>query len=358
MQLYNQKGTFAQNFVTMAQSKSTEIATLGEFGLIDRLTGKLGRRCDTTLMGAGDDAAVIDMGDSVMLLTTDMMTEGIDFDLSYFPLKHLGYKAVVRGVNDILAMNASPRQITVALGVSAKISVEALDELYEGMEQACKELGVDIVGGDTTASMNGLIITISAVGVARKEELVYRSGAKEHDLICITSNLGAAYMGLHLLEREKRVLKDVENPEPKFEGYEYLLERSLKPRTRQNVLAALREEGIVPTSMIDLSDGLASDLRQICRSSHCGARIYLERIPIARQTSELAEEMHIDPVIAALNGGEDHELLFTIPLDKQEQVMRLGLVDVIGHITREESGVVLVTPDGDGIALKAQAFDR
>lgn len=339
-------------------SKSTEIASLGEFGLIDRLTKGLGRRNASTLHGAGDDAAVIDLGDRVMLLTTDMLTEGIDFDLSYFPLKHLGYKAVVRGVNDILAMNARPEQLVVSLGVSAKISVEALDTLYEGMETAAKELGVDIVGGDTTASMNGLVINISAVGFARKEDVVYRAGAHEHDLICITSNLGAAYMGLHLLEREKRVLKDIDNPEPKFEGYEYLLERYLKPRARVNVLDALREEGIRPTAMIDLSDGLASDLRQLCRSSQCGARIYLERIPIARQTSDLAEEMHIDPVIAALNGGEDHELLFTVPLDKQEAVMRLGLVDVIGHITKEESGVILVTPDGEGIALKAQAFDR
>ena len=338
--------------------KSTEIASLGEFGLIDRLTKGLGRRNASTLTAAGDDAAVIDLGDRVMLLTTDMLTEGIDFDLSYFPLKHLGYKAVVRGINDILAMNAKPEQLVVSLGVSAKISVEALDTLYEGMECAANELGVDIVGGDTTASMNGLVINISAVGFARREDVVYRAGAREHDLICITSNLGAAYMGLHLLEREKRVLKDIDNPEPKFEGYEYLLERYLKPRARVNVLDALREEGIRPTAMIDLSDGLASDLRQLCRSSQCGARIYLERIPIARQTSDLAEEMHIDPVIAALNGGEDHELLFTVPLEKQEAVMRLGLVDVIGHITKEESGVILVTPDGEGIALKAQAFDR
>ena len=342
----------------MKSKQTTEIASLGEFGLIDRLTARLGKRKSTTLKGAGDDAAVIDLGDEVLLLTTDMLTEGIDFDLSYFPLKHLGYKAIVRGVNDILAMNAQPEHVVVALGVSAKISVEALDELYEGMEHACNELGIDLVGGDTTASINGLVITVSATGRAKKEEVVYRSGAKEHDLICITSNLGAAYMGLHLLEREKRVLKDVENPEPKFEGHEYLLERYLKPRARTNVLEALREEGIRPTSMIDLSDGLASDLRQICRASECGARIYLERIPIARQTTELAEEMHIDPVIAALNGGEDHELLFTVPLYKQEAVMRLGLVDVIGHITRPESGVILVTPDGEGIALKAQAFDR
>lgn len=342
----------------MSKSNNTEIASLGEFGLIDRLTARLKQRNASTLLAAGDDAAVIDLGEEAMLLTTDMLTEGIDFDLSYFPLKHLGYKAIVRGANDILAMNGRPEQAVVSLGVSAKISVEALDELYEGMELAAKELGLDIVGGDTTASMNGLIINISMVGRAKKEEIVYRSGAQEHDLICITSNLGAAYMGLHLLEREKRVLKDIDNPEPKFAGYEYLLERYLKPRAKSNVLEALREEGIRPTSMIDLSDGLASDLRQICRSSKCGARVYLERIPIARQTTELAEEMRIDPVIAALNGGEDHELLFTVPLDKQEQVARLGLVDIIGHITREEAGVVLVTPDGEGIALKAQAFDR
>ena len=331
---------------------------MGEFGLIDRLTARLKRRNTTTLLAAGDAAAVIDLGEEVMLLTTDMMTEGIAFDLSYFPLKHLGYKAIVRGVNDILAMNANPEQVVVALGISAKIGVEALDALYEGMEHACEELGVDLVGGDTTASMNGLVITITATGRAKKEDVVYRSGAKEHDLICISSNLGAAYMGLHLLEREKRVLKGVENPEPQFGGYEYLLERYLKPRARQNIINALAENGIRPTAMIDLSDGLASDLRQICRASQCGARIYLERIPIAQQTTNLAEEMHIDPVIAALNGGEDHELLFTVPLDMQEKVMQLGLVDVIGHITREESGVILVTPDGEGIALKAQALDR
>lgn len=342
----------------MNNKKGTEIASLGEFGLIERLTKRLTQRNATTLRAAGDDAAVIDLGDEVMLFTTDMLTEGVDFDLSYFPLKHLGYKAVVRGVNDILAMNGRPEQIVVALGVSAKITVEALDSLYEGMEAACEELGVDLVGGDTTASMNGLIITVSAVGRAAKDAVVYRSGAKEHDLICITSNLGAAYMGLHLLEREKRVLKDIVNPEPQFSGFEYLLERYLKPRARVNVLKALAESDIHPTSMIDLSDGLASDLRQICLASHCGARIYLERIPIARQTSELAEQMHIDPVVAALNGGEDHELLFTVPISMQEKIMALGLVDVIGHITREEAGVVLVTPDGEGIALKAQAFDR
>lgn len=342
----------------MGNNKSTEIASLGEFGLIERLTKRLAKRNKSTSLAAGDDAAVIDLGKEYLLLTTDLMTEGIDFDLSYFPLKHLGYKAIVRGANDILAMNGRPEQVVVALGISAKISVEALDELYEGMERAAGELGIDIVGGDTTASMNGLSITISAIGRVAKKEIAYRSGAREHDLICITSNLGAAYMGLHLLEREKRVLKGVDNPEPQFSGYEYLLERYLKPRAKQNILEALRKEKIIPTSMIDLSDGLASDLRQICRASECGARIYLERIPIAQQTYKLAEEMHIDPVIAALNGGEDHELLFTVPIEARERIAALGLVDIIGHITKPEAGVVLVTPDGEGIALKAQAFDR
>ena len=343
----------------MSQRKRTEIAELGEFGLIDCLTKNATSANKTTLRGVGDDAAVIAAGrDDATVVTTDTMLEGIDFDLTYFPLKHLGYKAVTVGVSDVLAMNALPEQIMISLGVSSKIPVEALQDLYEGIDFACKELGVDLVGGDTTASMTGLVINITTIGRAKRKAISYRSGAQFNDLICLTGNLGAAFMGLQLLEREKRVLKDIENPEPKFAGYEYLLERYLKPRARVNILDALKENDIRPTSMIDLSDGLASDLRQICRSSKCGARIYLERIPIARQTTELAEEMHIDPVIAALNGGEDHELLFTVPLDKQESIMRLGLVDVIGHITREEAGVVLVTPDGEGIALKAQAFDR
>ena len=279
-------------------------------------------------------------GESV-LCTTDSFYEGVDFDLTYFPLKHLGYKAVTAGVSDILAMNALPAQITVSLGVSSKLPVEALQ---------------DLVGGDTRASMTGLVITVTTLGYAKKEKIVYRSGAQQNDLVCITGNLGAAYMGLQLLEREKRVLADVENPEPQFKGYEYLLEKYLKPRPRTDIVRALAEEKIRPTSMIDLSDGLASDLMQICKSSACGARIYLERIPIARQTSALAEEMHSDPVVAALNGGEDYELLFTVPLSMQEQIMRLGLVDVIGHITPASTGCYLVTPDGQDIKLKAQGF--
>ncbi|MBQ2702237.1 MAG: thiamine-phosphate kinase [Alistipes sp.] len=341
----------------MAEKKRTEISELGEFGLIDRLTSKFTTKHATTLHGVGDDAAVIEAGNGeVLVISTDTLLEGIDFDLTYFPLKHLGYKAVTVAISDILAMNARPEQIMLSLGVSAKLPVEALDDLYEGLHFACEEQGIDLVGGDTSASMTGLTISLTAIGRAKKEAVVYRSGAQLNDLICITGNLGAAYMGLHLLEREKRVLRDVANPEPQFEGYEYLLEKYLKPRARKDVVEQLAEEGIVPTAMIDLSDGLASDMLQICRSSKCGARIYLERIPIAKQTSALAEEMHADPVVAALNGGEDHELLFTVPLAMQEKVMRMGGIDVIGHITAESTGAALVTPDGSDIRLKAQGF--
>lgn len=341
----------------MAEKKRTEISELGEFGLIDRLTSKFTTKHATTLHGVGDDAAVIEAGNGeVLVISTDTLLEGIDFDLTYFPLKHLGYKAVTVAIGDILAMNARPEQIMLSLGVSAKLPVEALDDLYEGLHFACEEQGIDLVGGDTSASMTGLTISLTAIGRAKKEAVVYRSGAQLNDLICITGNLGAAYMGLHLLEREKRVLRDVANPEPQFEGYEYLLEKYLKPRARKDVVEQLAEEGIVPTAMIDLSDGLASDMLQICRSSKCGARIYLERIPIAKQTSALAEEMHADPVVAALNGGEDHELLFTVPLAMQEKVMRMGGIDVIGHITAESTGAALVTPDGSDIRLKAQGF--
>lgn len=341
----------------MSQRKRTEIAELGEFGLIDHLTKDFSPANKTTLRGVGDDAAVVAAGrDDGIVISTDSLLEGIDFDLTYFPLKHLGYKAVTVGVSDILAMNARPEQIILSLGVSSKIPVEALEDLYEGMAFACKELGVDLVGGDTSASMTGLVINITAIGRAKRKAISYRSGAQFNDLICITGNLGAAYMGLQLLEREKRVLSNVENPEPQFKGYEYLLQSYLKPRARKDIIDLLAEEKIVPTSMIDLSDGLASEVLQICKASKCGARIYLDRIPIAKQTTQLAEEMHIDPVVAALNGGEDYELMFTVPLAMQEQVMRLGVVDVVGHITRESTGAYLVTPDGSDIKLRAQGF--
>ncbi len=350
--------TFVQNSIGgMEQNKRTQIAELGEFGLIDKLTGAFAPRNRTTQRGVGDDAAVIAASRSeATLVSTDLLMEGIDFDLTYFPLKHLGYKTVTVGASDILAMNALPEQLLLSLGVSSKFSVEALQEFYEGVRLACEELNIDLAGGDTTASVTGLTVNVTAIGRARRNDIVYRNGAKPNDLICITGNLGAAYMGLQLLEREKRVLHDVENPEPQFAGHEYLLEKYLKPRARRDVITALAEEKLRPTAMIDLSDGLASDLMQLCKASDCGARIYLERIPIARQTHQLAEEMHTDPVVAALNGGQDHELLFTVPLSMQEQVMRLGLVDVIGHITQPGTGCYLVTPDGSDIRLKAQGF--
>lgn len=335
----------------------TEISTLGEFGLIDRLMADVTPQNKSTLIGVGDDAAVVAAGQKEALVwTCDQLLEGIDFDLTYFPLRHLGYKAVTVGVNDILAMNARPEQLMLSIGVSAKISVEALDDLYAGVKFACRELGVDFVGGDTKPSVTGLTLHVTVLGRRERKKIVKRSGAKLNDLICITGNLGAAYMGLHLLEREKRVLQGIDNPEPQFSGYEYLLEKYLKPRARKDIIEALDEEGIVPTAMIDLSDGLSSDLMQLCKASKCGARIYLERIPIAKQTHAMAEELHADPVVAALQGGEDHELLFTVPLAMQEKVMGLGLVDVIGHITAESTGCFLVTPDGSDIRLKAQGF--
>ncbi len=337
----------------------TEIAELGEFGLIDRLTKDIVATTRATVKGVGDDAAVMDFGagDSLALLSSDMLLEGVDFDLTYFPLRHLGYKAVTVGASDILAMNGVPTQLTLSLGVSAKLSVEDLEELYAGARAACGELGCDLVGGDTRASVTGLVIAVSVVGTVPRDRIAYRSGARENDLICITRDLGAAYLGLHLLERERRALAGVADPQPRFEGYEYLLERQLRPRARRDVIDALAAEGIVPTSMIDISDGLASDLLQICRSSACGARIYLDRLPIARESYALAGELHIDPVVAALNGGDDHELLFTVPLGMQEQVARLGLgIEIIGHITPASTGAALVTPDGSDVPVKAQGF--
>lgn len=335
----------------------TEIATLGEFGLIDHLMADVTPQNKSTLIGVGDDAAAVAAGQKeAVVWSTDQLLEGIDFDLTYFPLRHLGYKAVTVGVSDILAMNARPEQLMLSIGVSSKISVEALDDLYAGVKFACRELGVDFVGGDTKPSLTGLTLHVTVLGRSERKKIVRRNGAKLNDLICITGNLGAAYMGLHLLEREKRVLQGIDNPEPQFAGYEYLLEKYLKPRARKDIIEALDEEGIIPTAMIDLSDGLSSDLMQLCKASKCGARIYLERIPIAKQTSAMAEELHADPVVAALQGGEDHELLFTVPLAMQEKIMGLGLVDVIGHITADSTGCFLVTPDGSDIRLKAQGF--
>ena len=335
----------------------TEIAELGEFGLIDRLTGKFGKTNASTLTAVGDDAAVIGTtADRATLVTTDLFLEGIDFDLVYFPLKHLGYKAVVAASSDIIAMNGIPAQITVSVGVSAKFGVEQLEELYEGIRAACEEYGIDLVGGDTSASVTGLVISATVIGSAAKESITYRSGAKQNDLICITGDLGSAYMGLHLLEREKRAFEGHPDPQPKFTGYEYLLERYLRPTLRKDITEAMAKADFKPSAMIDISDGLASDLLQICKSSDCGARIYLDRLPIARETYSMAEELHADPVVAALNGGNDYQLLFTVPLEMRDKIKDIGGVDIVGHITARGTGAALVTPDGAEVSLTAPGF--
>lgn len=335
-------------------SKRTEIAKVGHFGLIDRLTANVKSYNESSVVGVGDDAAVIDAGDRYLLLSTELLLEGVHFDLTYFPLKYLGYKVVVAAMSDIIAMNGHPKQLTLSLGVSARFSVEHLEELYEGVNQACEEYRIDLVGGDTTASVNGLAIGVTATGEVAKERLVRRSGASVNDLICITSDLGAAYMGLHLLERERIALDGHPNPNPDFGGHEYILRRQLRPDLRLDIIKALEAEEIVPTSMIDITDGLASDALQLCKASGCGVRLYLERIPIAAETRAMAEELHADPIVAMLNGGEDYELMFTVPLEAREKVLRFGGVDVIGHVT--ERGAVLVTPDGGELPLTAPGF--
>lgn len=336
--------------------KRTELATLGEFGLIDHLTSSIKLNQPTTHTGVGDDAAVIDAGDKYMLLTTDLLLEGIQFDLTYTPLRHLGYKAVVANIMDIYAMNGTPTQLTISLGISKRFSVEMLDELYDGIRLACETYQVDLVGGDTTSSLTGLAISVSVVGFVDKNKITYRSGAKANDLICVSGNLGAAFMGLQILEREKQVFAGNDKVQPQLEGFDYVLKRQLKPEARKDIVDQLRELGIQPTSMIDLSDGLASDLMQIAKSSKAGVRIYLEKIPIASETFRAGEELNFDPAIAALNGGEDYELLFTIPIEKHDEVKNLGGIDVIGHITAESKGNYIVTPDGGEIPLQAQGW--
>lgn len=335
---------------------ATHIEEIGEFGLIDRLTAGISFKNSSTVKGAGDDAAVIDVGDKFVLVSTELLLEGINFDLVYVPLVHLGYKAVVAGISNIYAMNGRPTQILMGIGVSAKFSVEQIEELYKGVRIACDKYDVDLVGGDTSASLTGLNISVTAVGEADKSKIAWRSGACNNDLICVSGNLGAAYMGLQLLEREKRVLEGIDDPKPRFGGYEYLLERQLKPEARRDIVEALAENGTVPTSMIDVSDGLASEVLQICKASQCGARIYLNRLPIAKETFAFAEEINFDPVVAALNGGEDYELMFTVPVGRKKDVENIHGIDIIGHITPSAESAVLVTPDGQEIALTAQGF--
>lgn len=338
--------------------KQTEISQLGEFGLIDRLTKDLKVINKSTLKSVGDDAAVLSYPDSRVLVTTDLLLEGVHFDFTYVPLKHLGYKAIAVNLSDIYAMNGTPRQVTVSLGISQRFTIEHIEELYAGMRLACEVYGVDIVGGDTTASKQGLVISITCIGDAKEDEIVYRDGAKDTDLICVSGNLGAAYMGLQLLEREKVASNGRRDFVPDFKGKEYLIERQLKPEPRRDIIEALRKAGVKPTSMMDISDGLSSELIHICNGSHAGCRIYEERIPIDYQTAVMAEELNMNLVTAALNGGEDYELLFTVPLSDFEKVSKIEDVHIIGRITREELGCAMVTRDGESeIELKAQGFN-
>lgn len=338
-------------------SARTEIATLGEFGLIRHLTENIKLKNDSTLKGVGDDAAVLDYGDKLTLVTTDLLLEGVHFDLTYVPLKHLGYKSAVVNFSDIYAMNGRPRQITVSIGLSKRFSVEDMEELYSGIRLACDVYGVDLVGGDTSASLTGLSISITCIGEGEKGKVVYRNGAHETDLICVSGDLGAAYMGLQLLEREKRVFQGEKDFTPDFSGKEYLLERQLKPEARKDIIEKLREANVLPTAMMDVSDGLSSELLHISKQSHVGCRVYEDRIPIDYQTAVMAEQFNMNLVTAALNGGEDYELLFTVPLTDHEKVSEMEGIKVIGHITRPELGNYLVGHDGGEVELKAQGWN-
>ena len=335
----------------------TEISTLGEFGLIDKLTENLPRHNASTLTAVGDDAAVLDFGpDREVLVSCDMLLEGVHFDLTYTPLKHLGYKSAVVNFSDIYAMNGTPRQLVVGLGVSKRFTVEHLEELYAGLRLACEVYGVDLVGGDTTGSRAGLVISATVIGDAPKGEAVLRSGAKPTDLICVSGDLGAAYMGLQLLEREKVASAGRKDFVPDFGGKEYLVERQLKPEARKDIVKELREAGIRPTSMIDVSDGLSSEVLHLCKESHTGCRIYEERIPIDYQTAVMAEELNMNLVTAAMNGGEDYELLFTVPLTAHEAVSKLPGIRVIGHMSPQDQGCAMIGRNGEEIPLRAQGF--
>ena len=335
----------------------TEISTLGEFGLIKHLTKDVKNAQPSTQKGIGDDAAVLNFGSKRTLVTTDLLLEGIHFNLEYVPLKHLGYKAAVVNFSDIYAMNATPTQITVSLGISKRFSVEDLEELYSGIRLACERYNVDLVGGDTCSSMTGLTISITCLGEAYDSDIVYRNGAKEHDLVCVTGNLGTAYMGLQLLERERIVMNANENATPAFEGREYLLERQLKPEARRDIITKLHEAGIKPTAMMDISDGLSSELMHICSQSNVGCSIYEDKLPIDYQAAALAEEMNLNIVTCALNGGEDYELLFTCSLDDYEKLIPLEDVYLIGHITKPEYGINLICRNGEEISLQAQGWN-
>lgn len=351
----------------------TEISKFGEFGLIEHLTKSLKTKNTSTRRAVGDDCAVLHYHDSEVLVTTDMLMEGVHFDLTYTDMRNLGYKSAMVNISDIFAMNGTPRQMTVSLALSKRFKVEDLEDFYDGLRMACEKWNVDIVGGDTTSSYTGLAISITCIGDAAEDEIVYRSGAKETDLICVSGDLGAAYMGLQLLEREKTVyyqqldeaqkkgnkkaIEELEHFQPDFAGREYLLQRQLQPEARGDILDLLRQQNIRPTSMMDISDGLSSELHHICIQSNCGCRIYEKNIPIDYQTAVMAEEMNLNVTTCALNGGEDYELLFTVPIGDHEKVAAMNDIKIIGHITRPELGLMLVARDGGEFELKAQGWN-
>ncbi|MCC8118920.1 MAG: thiamine-phosphate kinase [Bacteroidales bacterium] len=335
----------------------TEISKLGEFGLIDHLTKGIELKNPSSHRGIGDDAAVLKYPDTDVLVTTDLLLEGVHFDLTYVPLKHLGYKSAVVNFSDIYAMNGTPRQIVVSLGISSRFTVEHMEAFYDGLRLACEIYGVDLVGGDTSASRQGLVISITCIGDVEKDKAVFRNGAKDTDLICVSGDLGAAYMGLQLLEREKAASAGKPDFEPDFAGKEYLVERQLKPEARKDIIAELAKAGIKPTSMMDVSDGLSSELLHICKESDCGCRVYEDRTPIDYQTAVMAEELNMNLVTAAMNGGEDYELLFTVPLTDHEKVEKLPGIKVIGYITKPDLGCAMVTRDGQEMPLRAQGWN-
>ena len=340
------------------EDKRTEINQLGEFGLIERISKGTTSYSQNTLKGIGDDAAVIDTGEKLTLLSTDMLIEGIHFDLSYMPIKHLGYKSVVVNVSDIAAMNGIPRQITVNLALSNRFSVEAVDAFYEGVNAACKNYKVDLVGGDTSASSSGLFISVSVIGEVEKGHVTFRNGAQDKNIICTTGDLGGSYIGLQILEREKQVFLSNPEMQPELDDHEYIVHRQLKPEARMDIIYDLREAGVQPTSMIDISDGLASDLMHLCHQSGMGARIFEDKIPIDQRTYQTAVEFNIDPITCAFNGGEDYELLFSISQDDYEKIKNHPDIHFLGYMDKSESAPILITKQENVIPITAQGWDH
>ncbi len=335
----------------------TSISELGEFALIDRLTKNFKNTNPNTVIGIGDDAAVIDNKGSCTIITKDVFAEGVHFDITYAPLKHLGYKVVVANLSDIYAMNGNPSHIFAGIAVSSRFSLEALEEIYKGMQLACEKYNIDLSGGDTIASKAGLFISITAIGNASRDKITCRNGAKENDLLCVSGNLGAAYAGLLLLEREKQVFKANPNMQPDLSSYAYVLERQLKPEARKDIIQLFNKLNVKPSSMIDISDGLASEIMHICKKSDCGVLIYEEKLPIDKMAANVAHEFKIDPTTFVLNGGEDYELLFTINQSDYENIKDLEQISVIGHITNKSEGAKLITTSDNVVEIKAQGWD-